>query len=318
MAYGSLRTLVFLFIFSVASPAVAQKKMTLILDWFINPNHGPIIIAKEKGYFTQQGLDVKIIQPTDPADPPKMVAAHRADLAISYQPQLHLQVHAGMPLRRVGTLIATPLNCVLTLKDSPIKKIADLKGQKVGFSVAGVDKMLFSSLLQLNGLSIKDVIFVNVGWSLATALMSGQVDAVTGATRNFETKVIESKGFASRCFYLEEEGLLPYDELIYVANPETMDKEMILHFLIATEKAAQFIVNHPQESWSLFSNTSSALQNEMNEKSWIETFPRFSLSPAALDSARYQRFETFLYKIGAIEEIYKTPALAVDIGANQP
>src|SRR3546814_12454773 len=77
------------------SPAAAADKLTLILDWFVNPDHGPIIVAQEQGYFAEQGLAVEVIAPADPSDPPKMVAAGKADLAVSYQPQLHLQVHEG-------------------------------------------------------------------------------------------------------------------------------------------------------------------------------------------------------------------------------
>ena len=116
-------------------PAEAADRLTLILDWFINPDHGPIIVAQENGYFAEQGLEIEIIPPANPADPPKLVAAGKADLAISYQPQLHLQVHEGLPLIRVGTLIATPLNCLLVLEDGPVRSVADLKGRKVGFSV---------------------------------------------------------------------------------------------------------------------------------------------------------------------------------------
>ena len=94
-----------------SSSIQAADKVTLLLDWFINPDHGPVIIAQEKGYFSELGLEVNIIPPADPADPPKLVAAGKADIAISYQPQLHLQVAEGMPLVRVGTLVSTPLNC---------------------------------------------------------------------------------------------------------------------------------------------------------------------------------------------------------------
>ena len=110
----SLKRLTFIGVFiSISSSALANQKVTLLLDWFVNPDHGPIIIAKEKGFFSDRGLEVDIIAPADPADPPKLVAAGKADLAISYQPQLHLQVAEGMPLTRVGTLVATPLNCLL-------------------------------------------------------------------------------------------------------------------------------------------------------------------------------------------------------------
>ncbi|HLS18694.1 MAG TPA: ABC transporter substrate-binding protein, partial [Paracoccaceae bacterium] len=130
-----------------AFPAAAEDRMTVILDWFVNPNHGPIVIAEEQGFFAEEGLTVEVIGPADPADPPKMVAAGRADLAVSYQPQLHLQIHEDLPLIRVGTLVASPLNCLLVRDDSPVKEIADLKGRKIGFSVAGVEEALLEALL---------------------------------------------------------------------------------------------------------------------------------------------------------------------------
>ena len=105
-----------------ASPLMADDKMTVLLDWFINPDHGPIIVAQEKGYFSEQDLEVEIIAPADPSDPPKLVAAGHADLAISYQPQLHLQIHEGLPLKRVGTLVATPLNPNLPSRGSAWRK----------------------------------------------------------------------------------------------------------------------------------------------------------------------------------------------------
>ena len=117
------------------APAVANDKMTVLLDWFVNPDHGPLIIAQEKGYFADKGLDVEIIAPADPSAPPKLVAAGQADLAISYQPQLHLQIAEGLPLVRVGTLVATPLNCLLVLDDGPIKTLADLKAERLAFQL---------------------------------------------------------------------------------------------------------------------------------------------------------------------------------------
>ncbi|MGR3600481.1 MAG: ABC transporter substrate-binding protein [Heliomarina sp.] len=297
-----------------ATPAAAQDKMTVMLDWFVNPDHGPIIVAQEQGYFADAGLEVEVIAPADPTDPPKMAAAGRAELAVSYQPQLHLQVAEGMPLIRVGTLIASPLNCLLVLEDGPIEKIEDLRDRKIGFSVSGFEEALLSAMLGQAGLGTKDVELVNVNWSLSPALMSGQVDAVIGAFRNFELNQMDIEGVAGRCFYPEEHGVPTYDELIYVTNPETMDADMIRRFLAATEKAVQFIVNHPQESWEVFAGTSAELQDELNERAWADTIPRFALRPEALDQARYARFETFLAEAGLIEGTRPVSDLAVDLG----
>ncbi len=297
----------------VFTQPLAADKMTLILDWFINPDHGPIIIAEENGYFAEQGLEVEIVAPANPSDPPKLVAAGLAELAISYQPQLHLQVHEGLPLIRVGTLIATPLNCLLVLADGPIQSIADLKGKKVGFSVAGVEEALLTAILRPHGLDLDDIELVNVNWSLSPSLMSKQVDAVIGAFRNFELNQMDIENVPGRCFYLEEEGLPAYDELIYVANPKMKDDDRIRRFLAATEKATQYIVNHPQKSWEIFSGTAKELQDELNKRAWRDTLPRFALRPAAFDAGRYQRMEAFLYEAGLIDSIMKVDRLVVDV-----
>ena len=299
----------------LAIPAVADDRVELILDWFVNPDHGPIIIAQEKGFFAAQNLEVDIIAPADPADPPKLVAAGKADLAISYQPQLHLQVHAGLPLKRVGTLVATPLTCLLVIKDGPIRSIADLKGRKIGFSVAGVEEALVTAVLERHGLTLSDVELVNVNWSLSPSLMSRQVDAVTGAFRNFELNQMEIEGVPGRCFFLEEEGVPPYDELIYVANSETLDHDMIKRFLAAVEMATQFIVNNPDEAWHIFRNTAAELDDELNRRAWQDTWPRFALRPAAFDAGRYRRFEAFLLEYGLIDSLRDVSELAVDVTA---
>ena len=309
------RHVIFLLSFLLTTPVFAAEKMTLLLDWFVNPDHAPIIVAREKGFFADQGLQVEVIAPADPSDPPKLIAAGNGDLAISYQPQIHLQVAEGLPLIRVGTLVSTPLNCLLVLKDGPIKKISDLKGKKVGFSVAGVEEALLTAILGKHGLKMSDIELVNVNWSLSPSLMSKQVDAVLGAYRNFELNQMEIEKVPGRCFYVEEEGVPTYDELIYIANTKLMDKDKIRRFLRATELATQYIVNHPEESWKVFSSTSKELRDQLNEMAWSDTLPRLALRPEALDEGRYARFEKFLSDAKLVRGIRPVSKLAVDLGA---
>ena len=307
----------FLTIFSLfcltCGNAIADDKMRVLLDWFVNPDHGPLIIAQENGYFADVGLEVEIIAPADPSAPPKLVAAGQADIAISYQPQLHLQIAEGLPLIRVGTLVATPLNCLLALEDGPIKTLADLKGKKVGYSVAGVEEALLTGMLARHNVKFSDIELINVNFSLSPALMSGQVDAVIGAFRNFELNQMDIEGVAGRCFYLEEEGIPSYDELIYVANPDIMDIDKIRRFIGATELATQFIINNPQQSWKIFSGTAKELQNELNKRAWGDTLPRFALRPAAFDAGRYNRFQNFLIDSGLLSEAMPINKITVDV-----
>ncbi|KFI32664.1 ABC transporter ATP-binding protein [Haematobacter missouriensis] len=299
-----------------AQPALAADRLTVMLDWFVNPDHGPLIIAEKKGYFAAHDLEVEIVAPADPADPPKMAAAGRADIAVSYQPQLHLQVAEGVPLRRVGTLIATPLNCLLVRADGPVRDLSDLKGRKVGFSVAGVEEALLGAMLGSVGMTSADVELVNVNWSLSPALLSGQVDAVMGAFRNFELNQMALNGVEGRCFYPEEHGVPPYDELIYVAKLDA-DAEKISRFLAATEEAVQYIINHPQESWEIFASYAPELNDDLNRMAWRDTLPRFAHSPAALDHGRYARLEAFLAASGLSDGKASVRDLAIDVDLSQ-
>jgi len=306
--------LAFLIIFLLSTNnLLANNKVTLLLDWFINPDHGPIIIAHEKGLFKDAGLEIKIIPPANPADPPKLVAAGKADIAISYQPQLHMQVHEGLPVTRVGTLVATPLNCLLVLEDGPIKKLSDLKNKKIGYSISGMEQALLSAILKKANINKNDVEYINVNWSLSPSLMSKQVDAVIGAYRNFELNQMKIEGVKGRCFYIEEEGVPPYDELIFIVNSKNINIDMLTKFLDAIEKATQYIINHPKESWDIFANYSKELNNELNKMAWFDTIPRFALRPAALDKKRYNRFENFLYEEGLIDKKYTFEKLAIEI-----
>jgi putative hydroxymethylpyrimidine transport system substrate-binding protein len=297
----------------LAAPAAAQEKLTLMLDWFVNPDHGPLVVAQEKGFFREAGLAVELVAPADPNDPPKLVAAGSADLAISYQPQLHIQVGEGLPLARVATLVDTPLNSLVVLADGPVKSIADLKGRKVGFSVGGFEDALLKAMLERNNLKLGDVALVNVNFSLTPALASGQVDAVIGAFRNFELNQLALAGKRGRAFFVEEEGVPMYDELIVVANRDRVRDARFPKFIAALERSTAFLINHPEEAFALFIKGRKELDDELNKRAWRDTIARFAHSPAALDRGRYERFAAFLKQQGLVKATPPLDSFAVEL-----
>jgi len=294
-------------------PAHAADKLTVLLDWFVNPDHGPLIVAEKKGFFAGEGLEVELIAPADPNDPPKLVAAKKADIAVSYQPQLHIQAAEGLPLVRIGTLIATPLNTLVALESGPIKSIADLKGRKVGFSVGGFEDALLGAMLKTHGLSLSDVELVNVNFSLSPSIISGQVDAVIGAFRNFELNQMDIVGQPGRAFFVEEEGVPPYDELIYLAHRDNLEDPRLKKFLAAVERATQYLVNHPGDAWAAFIDGRKELDDELNRRAWRDTLPRFALRPAALDTGRYERFAAFMRETGLVTKSTDVATYATEL-----
>lgn len=285
-------------------------KITVGLDWFINPDHAPLIIAEQRGYFKEQGLDVEMIEPADPNDPPKLVAAGKLDLAISYQPQLHIQVDQGLPVVRVGTLVSVPLNSLVVLENGPIKSISDLKGKKIGFSVGGFEEALLSGMLEKYNIKMTDVDLVNINFSLSPSLIAKKVDAVIGAFRNFELNQMDIVNHPGKAFYPEEHGVPPYEELIYISNTKNRNNPVFDKFFKAIQKATLTIINDPETTWKDFSTYRKGLDDELNKRAYKDTLSRFTLRPQAHDLKTYEKFAIFLKEKGIIKKNIKTITFA--------
>lgn len=302
----------FIVALSVTAPAKAEK-LTVLLDWFVNPDHAPLIVALDQGYFADEGLEVEFLEPADPNDPPKLVAAGQVPIAISYQPQLHMQAAQGLPVARIATLVATPLNTLVVLADGPIETLADLEGRKIGYSVGGFAEAMLRGMLAPAGVTLADVELINVNFALSASLLSGQVDAVIGAYRNFELNQLEIEGSEGRAFYPEENGVPAYDELVVIANADNLDDPRLAGFVRALERGTIYTINHPEASWEIFKAYKPGLDDELNRRAWWDTLPRFALRPAALDEGRYRRFAEFLIEQEVIDEIPALETYAVEL-----
>lgn len=287
----------------IANIAIAKTdKLSIGLDWFINPDHAPLIIAQKRGYFDEVGLDIDMIEPADPNDPPKLVAAGKLDLAISYQPQLHIQVDQGLPVVRVGTLVGVPLNSLVVLKNGPIKSISDLKGKKIGFSVGGFEEALLSGMLQKYNIKMTDVELVNINFSLSPSLIAQKVDAVIGAFRNFELNQMDIVNHPGKAFYPEEHGVPTYEELIYISNKKNRNNPIFNKFFKAIQRATLTIINDPETTWKDFSTYRKGLDDELNKRAFKDTLTRFALRPQAHDIQTYEDFGVFLKQKGIIKK----------------
>lgn len=276
----------------LTTPAFAEK-MTLILDWHINPDHAAIDVAQQIGAFRQQGLDLTVIAPSDPALPPRLVAAKQADLAVTYQPQLYFFADQQLGLVRIATLIDSPLNSLITL-DRSITSPAGLLGKKIGYSVSGIEQETLATMLQQSPADKRPVTLVNVNFQLTSALMAGQVDAVIGGYRNIEAVELKLQGRTPVVFNVEDYGVPAYDELIIVANRATLDRQKIKKFVTALQQGTDYLLAHPEQSWKNFATRHPELNNDINHQTWQATLPYLARHPARLDRARYQQYEQFL------------------------
>jgi putative hydroxymethylpyrimidine transport system substrate-binding protein len=299
---------------TAAAPALAADKLTVLLDWYINPDHVPLVIAEEGGYFARHDLDVDLVTASDASAPAKLVAAGKADVAISYQPDMMLQIKQGVPVVRFGTLIDSPLNCLIALKDGPVKSLADLKGKTIGYSIASFQDAYINAILGTVGLSSKDVKVVNLNYNLIPPLLAGQVDAIMDGYRNVELIQLEDQGHPAEAWFPEENGVPGYDELIYVAAADKVNSDPRLpRFLAAIKEATAFIQAHPDEALAMFLKAHSDLDNELTRKQYAATVKYFPADPGALDQGRYLGFAAFLKMNGLIDTVPPLQSFAVQL-----
>lgn len=292
--------------------AAAPDKLSVILDWFPNPDHAPLVIAQQQGFFKKHGLDVQLIAPADPSDAPKWVAAKKADIGITYEPSLMEDVDQKLPLKRIGSLIDKPLSCIVVLKDSGIKSIADLKGKRIGSTSSGLSSVMLMALLQKQGLSDKDVQLVNVRYNLTQALLTHQVDAVSGMMRNFEVPELEATNHKVTAFFPEEYGVPNYSELVLVVNTASEHDTRFPRFLAALKEAVAYLDEHPKESWEGFAKQYPESNNAVNREAWFDTMPYFAEDPAGLDKVEWKNFAGFMQKHQLIKKSEPISDYAID------
>ncbi len=296
-----------------ASPARAADRLTVILDWFVNANHEALLSAQYDGAYARAGLDVRFVVPADPGSPPRLLAAHQADLCVSYQPELALLDAAGLGLVRVGTLEDTPLTTLLVAASGPIRSLADLKGRRVGASIGATDEALLRAMLGTVGLRTTDVTLTEVNFQIEQALMSHSVDAVIGGMRNYEQIDLRQRGFKATAFNPEDHGVPPYDELILLARRDDAHDPRVVRFLAALREGTATLLVHPDRMWDAFVKDHPDENTPLNHAAWFATLPHLARDPARLDAQRYAAFQDFMVREGTLKT-----ALPVDQIAVQP
>lgn len=283
---------------SINAPLYAKpiQKLILVLDWFTNPNHAPIFIAKEQGFFQRNGLDVDIIVPADPTDPPKWVATGRADLALDYQPHVIMEIQRGLPIIQVGTLIDKPLNCLVVLASSPIYKLEDLHGKRIAYSSPEIDLLILKAMLKQRAISLNQVATINVHYDLVQALLSGKVDAAIGMMRNLELIQLQMLKKPGRAFYPEDYGVPSYSELVFIAR-QNQKKGIYSHFFIALDQAREYLVRQPEQSWQQFIGYHPELNTPLNKAVWMNTVHDFATKTGAINKLQAHQLSAFLSSI---------------------
>ncbi len=297
------RFLMALSVIAVSLPVGGTPTLRVALDFFVNPNHVPLIVAEEAGLFADAGIEVDVFVPASPSDPVKLAASRAADLALTPQINYLIARSEGLPLTAVGALIDGSLGGLLALRGRGIDVIADLRGGRIGYALAPLEPALWRAMLRCAGVDEREVELIHVGFNTMQALLAGSVDAI-GAFRNYEPVVAELEG-RDPVFFPQEAYCVPSTlELIWVAHPSVVDRqsEELAAFLDAVAQGIARTIADPVGALELFVSAYPELDDELNRRGFERSLPLYAEGVRHDDPAIWLAMQAFLVEQGLIDE----------------
>jgi putative hydroxymethylpyrimidine transport system substrate-binding protein len=263
---------------AAGDPAPAPERMRVVLDYFPNADHAGLYLAQANGEYERAGLDVEFQAPSDPAAPLGLLQAGRADLAISYQPELLLARDQGADLVSIGALVQAPLTSLISVGRDPVRDPEDLRGKTVGTAGIPYQSAYLQSILEDADVDPQTVREINVGFNLTPAMLSGRVDATLGSFWNYEGVDLRRRGRNPQVLRMEELGVPTYNELIVVARREDLTEEgsgRMRRFMLATTRGHEALRQEPDSGVPPLLDADRGLERGLQREVIRATLPVF-------------------------------------------
>jgi len=253
----------------------ATKPFTVMLDFFPNADHAALYSAIAHGDFRAVGLDVQPQTPAEPADPLKLLAAGKVDMAISYEPELLLARDEGLKLVSIGALVQRPLTSIIALPGKHVRKVADLAGKTVGTAGIPYQAAELRTVLQSAGVNPASVKEVNVGFNLVPAMLSGKVAATLGGFWNYEAIQLQQMHKKPLTIPVDQAGVPSYNELVLVVREDEAHTrgQDLRAFLQALTRGENEVRANPEAAAALVVKANPSLEPKLQLTSIEQTLP---------------------------------------------
>jgi putative hydroxymethylpyrimidine transport system substrate-binding protein len=263
---------------TAAAGSGKTEPFTVMLDYFPNADHAGIYAAKASGEYERAGLDVKIVAPPDAALPLKLLEAGRANVAISYEPEVLLARDQGADIVSVGALVQKPLTSLMSLGDHAISDPKQLAGKRVGTSGIPYQSAYLRTILDKAGVDPGSVKETNVGFKLTQAMLSKKVDATLGAFWNYEGVDLQRRGKKPKILKMEDLGVPTYNELVFAVRRKDLDEagaSRLRRFLQATARGMRLVEKSPQKGVEALLDADRGLDPGLQAAAIKATLPVF-------------------------------------------
>lgn len=224
----------------------APRGAAVVLDFTANAAHSGIYAARAEGFYEDAGVALRVHQPGESTDAPKLLAAGRTEFAILDIHDLGIARERGLDLVGVAPIVQRPLASVLARRDDGVARPRDLEGRSVGVTGLPSDEAVLDSEVSADGGDPALVDRVTIGFNAVASLAAGKVAAATGFW-NAEGVALRRQGVPLRVFKVDEYGAPPYPELVLVTSRDTLesDPNLVDAVVDATMRGYAFAVENP-------------------------------------------------------------------------
>jgi len=296
--------------------AASTKPFKLMLDWFPNADHAALYAALAGGDFRAVGLDVQPVIPAETAEPLKLLAAGKVDMAISYEPEVLLARDQGLKVVSVAALVQRPLTSIIALPSAHVSSVADLAGKTVGTAGIPYQAVELRSALQSAGVNPASVKEVNVGFNLVPAMLSGKVDATLGGYWNYEALQLSLMHKHPVTIPINQAGVPSYDELVLVVREgqALSDGQDLRAFLQALTRGERSVRADPAAAAALVLKANPSLEAKLQLESIKQTLPASQPASASdpfgwQDPSGWASFGNWMYEHGLLKHNPNTSGL---------
>ncbi len=283
------------------------KKVTFVLDWTPNTNHTGLYVAKEKGYFREQGLEVEIIQPQEGSGD-TLVASGKAQFGISYQESVTFARAQGVPLVSLAAVIQHNTSVFASLKEKNILTPKDFEGKTYGGWGSPLEEATIKYLMDQAGADFSKVKIMTTGDAdFFQASATGQIDFawIFEGWAGIEAK---QKGMVLNVIEIGEEApVFDYYTPVIITAEETLnqDPKLVEAFMKAVKKGYEEAIENPEEAADILIRAVPEINEELVRESQAFLADKYQADApywGHQKSEVWQRYTDWLYDNGFINE----------------
>lgn len=308
----------------MAMQVMAADKVALQLKWVTQAQFAGYYVAKDKGYYEAEGLDVDIKPGGPDISPVQVLAGGGADVVVDWMPDALANREKGLDLVNIAQPFKSSGMMLTCLKETGITKPEDLKGKTLGVWFFGNEYPFLSWMSKL-GFSTQGgadgVTVLKQGFNV-DPLLQKQAACISTMTYNEYWQIIEAgvKAEDLITFKYEDQGVATLEDGLYVLGDKLKDaafKEKMVKFVRASMKGWKYAEQNPDEAAGIvMDNDASGAQKEDHQKRMMSEVAKLTAgSKGALDEADYKRTVATLLGGGSDPVISKEPtgAYTLDI-----